>query len=79
MLIDNKQVPTKEGYTTKIHLCSNCKDKAECDAEEYINQGWCYTMDLIKNAQYITGLEAEVDQLITEAIESLNNKGLLRA
>lgn len=43
-------VPEREDCETIIHLCSKCAElKAEnCDAEEYITQGWCYTFKEIK-------------------------------
>ena len=44
IIVENEQIPEKEGYEIKIFICSKCKEIESCEAEQYKIKGWCYTM-----------------------------------
>jgi hypothetical protein len=43
MKIEHDEIPTREGYITKIHLCCKCEGVEECEVKECKEKGWCHT------------------------------------
>lgn len=43
MRIEFDEIPSKDGYTTEIHLCCKCEVAEECEVKGCKEKGWCHT------------------------------------